>query len=80
MQSLSSAQANAIKRAFADSLDYQVTIDKEDIRISPDGRKATVTSQVTRVITDKTSVRHSSGLAIFEMEKRGGGWIILEVH
>jgi len=80
VQPLSSAQANAIKRAFADSLDYQVTIDKEDIRISPDGRKATVTSQVTRVITDKASVRHSSGLAIFEMEKRGGGWIILEVR
>ena len=80
VQPLSSAQTIAIKSAFADALDYRLTIDKEDVGFSADGRKATVTSQLTRVITRKSGVRHSSELAIFMMEKRGGSWIILEVR
>ena len=80
VQPLSSAQTDAIKSAFADALAYRLTIDKEDIGFSADGRKATVTSQVTRVITRKSGVRQSSELAIFMMEKRSGSWIVLEVR
>ena len=53
VQPLSSAQTDAIKSAFADALAYRLTIDKEDIGFSADGRKATVTSQVTRVLPEK---------------------------
>jgi AAA-like domain len=79
VQALSSAQANVIKSTFANTLDYQLTIDKEDVRFSADGRKAKVIAQVTRVITERSSVRQSSGLAIFTMERRGASWIILDV-
>jgi hypothetical protein len=80
VQLLSSAQTDAIKSTFADALDYRLTIDKEDIGFSADGRKATVTSQLTRVVTRKSGVRQTSHLAIFMMEKRSGSWIVLEVR
>jgi hypothetical protein len=80
VQLLSSAQTDAIKSTFADALDYRLTIDKEDIGFSADGRKATVTSQLTRVVTRKSGVRQTSQLAIFMMEKRSGSWIVLEVR
>ena len=79
VQALSSAETRTIRTQFADVRAYRVTIDKDDIRVSADGRQAIVTAQVYRSVTvqGRTS---TNGVEVFTMEKRGGGWIILNVR
>ena len=80
VQALTPADVNTIRTAFADALDYRVTVDKLDIRFSPDGRQATVTAQASRVVTTKRGQQSNTAVSVFSLEKRGASWIIVAVR
>jgi hypothetical protein len=80
VQALSSTEAKALSTEFADALEYRVTMDKADIRVSPDGRSATVTAEVRRLVTKGSRVSTSNAVRVFAMEKRRSGWMIVSVR
>ena len=80
VQVLSSAEAKAIRTEFSDVLQYRVTVDKADIRVSADGRSAAVTAEVHRIVTRGSRVSTITSLKIFTIERRRNGWIIVNVR
>ena len=79
--SLSSSDAAALRAQFADSIDLRVTVDSEDIRISPDGRRASVTAARRFRLIPRSGKggEDSTALVEFTMERRGGNWTIRRV-
>ena len=79
VQVLSPAQVKTIKTAFADALEYRVTVSKLYMKFSPDNRRVSVTGEVVRVITTRVGRRNATTITTFDMEKRDGGWMIVNM-
>jgi hypothetical protein len=80
VQALSPAEAKDIAARFAEMRDSRIVIDKEDIRLAAGFRQATVTAQVSRLSTIGGGLTRRSGVEVFTLQKRGGGWIITAVQ
>ena len=77
VQDLTPAMQKSIAADFA-STRYLVQIDREDIRVSPDGRRAVVDAAVQRRAVN-AGVRTFGGVERFTLEKRRGRWVIVSV-
>jgi hypothetical protein len=80
VQVLSPAEAKALRAAVTDALAYRITLDKLDIKVSPDRRQATVTAQMSQEITTRSRRRTSTSVPVISLEKRGASWMIVAVR
>jgi hypothetical protein len=72
-------QARQLANAFADYTSYQMSI--EDARISMNGARATVSCRVVRAFTPKVGRgRTIAAPAVFQLERRTSGWVIVAVQ
>jgi hypothetical protein len=83
VQALSSSEARAIRNELAAASQYRVSLEKADIKVSPDGRTATVTADVHRTITGTrggSGFNRENGVKVFALERRKDAWVIVSVR
>jgi hypothetical protein len=83
VQLLSSSEARAIRNEFATASQYRISLEKMDIKIAPDGRTATITADVHRVMTGTrggSGYHRENGVKSFALERRREGWMIVSVR
>ena len=77
--SFTTKQADQLAKAFSEYRSYNLTI--EDVQISLQGQRATVSTRVTRGLTPKVGRAQTvTGATIFLLEKRGTVWQIVGVQ
>ena len=77
--SFTSKQAEQLAKAFSGYRSYNLTI--EEIQISLQGQKATVSTRVTRGLTPKVGRAQTvTAATVFLLEKRGTAWQIVGVQ
>jgi len=77
--SFTTKQADQLAKAFSEYRSYNLTI--EDVQISLQGQRATVSTRVTRGLTPKVGRAQTvTGATVFLLEKRGTVWQILGVQ
>jgi hypothetical protein len=67
-----------VRQTLADAREYLLSVQVQDVRLDAGGRRATVTANVSRVITPRRLVRvpPTTTPSIFTLEKVGDTWII----
>jgi hypothetical protein len=65
-----------------DARQFQVTVQIRDVRLDNDGRHATVTAGVRRLMIPKRDARPTdiSTTSTFTLEKRGDNWVIVTMR
>jgi hypothetical protein len=82
VQEFSAAEMATVRRSLDAAREFRVVVQIQDVRIEPDGRRASVTAQVRRTFIPKSAARPSdiSGTNVFTMEKRGDAWVIVDLR
>jgi ketosteroid isomerase-like protein len=82
VQDLSAADVARVRASMNDARQFQVTVQIRDVKLDNDGRHATVTAGVRRMMIPKRDAKPTdiSTTSTFTLEKRGDGWVIVALR
>jgi hypothetical protein len=82
VQHLSTADVARVRASMNDARQFQVTVQIRDVKLENDGRHATVTAGVRRMMIPKRDAKPTdiSTTSTFSLEKRGDAWVIVALR
>ena len=79
MQDFTGPDMARVRASMDAARQFQVSVQIQDVSLAADGRHATVTARVRRVLIPKSAARPADTTVTntFTMEKRGDTWVIV---